>query len=89
MLFSKNDDNTTTAVIQLAKHFKLPVAAKTIAEEPESHPNHLSLLSISEVLNRLLKENVAFDNAGIKQLIDMPCHFITPKNNYTILPYPY
>jgi protein-disulfide isomerase/uncharacterized membrane protein len=69
------DDNSIATVYKLLKCLRVPVTRQSVREELESHPDHPSLLAISDVLRQWEVHNSAY-RVDASKLIDVPCPFI-------------
>lgn len=75
MIFFKKYDNAEAVVFKVLKAFSIPVDDNKIISELDKHPDHPSLLAISDVLSNFNIENSAYRLAA-EELQQVPCPFI-------------
>jgi ABC-type bacteriocin/lantibiotic exporter with double-glycine peptidase domain len=71
----RGNDNSTATVYKLLNRLRVPVTQVTFREELESHPDHPSLLAISDVLRQWEVHNSAY-RVGVDELNQVVCPFI-------------
>lgn len=87
MFFKTNVNNAAETIIQLVDCLGINITKQTIINELELHPNHLTLLSISDVLNQFNIATYPFKDVTMKQLdgVSYPLIAHTNKNNGFVL----
>jgi len=68
-------DNITHVVGLLINALKIPVTQQSIEDELQKHPEHNSLLAISDLMNTWKVPNASY-NLSLEDLSDVPKPFI-------------
>ncbi|MGN6163906.1 MAG: cysteine peptidase family C39 domain-containing protein, partial [Flavisolibacter sp.] len=80
LLEKKTNSDASNATIQLIKQLKIPVTVSAVMEAVEQHPDHPSLLSISDSLKQWKVENLAL-HIEPQNLEQLPTPFIAHTKN--------
>jgi uncharacterized membrane protein len=80
MLFLPYQSNSTAAIRALLKNMGMNVDSKVIVDALEKHPDHPSLLTISDVLADLRLENEAIRTV-YEEMVSLPTPFIAYTNS--------